>query len=117
MQPGQAERRTHDYVRHGTTTLFAALKIATGQVTGVCKPRHRHQEFLVFLRHVARGYPDRLAMLKDRPSLEVATATMLVDVGSVMLRSRSSGFSSRSTVKRLSEPARSPPSQRQPKPG
>ena len=59
MQPGRAEKRTHDYVRHGTTTLFAALEIATGQVTGVCKPRHRHQEFLVFLRHLARGYPDQ----------------------------------------------------------
>src|SRR5918993_4505898 len=59
MQPGQAERRTYDYVRHGTTTLFAALEIATGQITGVCKPRHRHQEFLVFLRHLARGYPDQ----------------------------------------------------------
>jgi transposase len=59
MQPGLAERRTHDYVRHGTTTLFAALEIATGQVTGICKPRHRHQEFLMFLRHVARAYPDR----------------------------------------------------------
>jgi transposase len=59
MQPGQAERRTHDYVRHGTTTLFAALEIATGQVTGICKPRHRHQEFLMFLKHVARAYPDR----------------------------------------------------------
>ena len=59
MQPGKAERRTHDYVRHGTTTLFATLEIATGQVTGLCKPRHRHQEFLVFLRHLARGYPDQ----------------------------------------------------------
>ena len=59
MQPGQAERRTHDYVRHGTTTLFAALEIATGKVTGICRPRHRHQEFLVFLRHVARAYPDQ----------------------------------------------------------
>jgi transposase len=57
MQPGQAERRTHDYVRHGTTTLFAALEIATGEVTGVCRPRHRHQEFLVFMRRVARAYP------------------------------------------------------------
>ena len=47
MQPGQAEKRTHDYVRHGTTTLFAALEIATGEVTGLCKPRHRHQEFLL----------------------------------------------------------------------
>src|SRR4051812_36584023 len=59
MQPGHAEQRTHDYVRHGTTTLFAALEIATGKVTGVCKDRHRHQEFLAFLKHVARVYPDR----------------------------------------------------------
>ena len=59
MQPGHAEQRTHDYVRHGTTTLFAALEIATGQVTGLCKQRHRHQEFLAFLKHVARAYPDR----------------------------------------------------------
>lgn len=59
MQPGHAEQRTHDYVRHGTTTLFAALEVATGQVTGVCKDRHRHQEFLAFLKHVARAYPDR----------------------------------------------------------
>src|SRR5215210_2345385 len=58
MQPGHAEQRTHDYVRHGTTTLFAALEIATGQVTGLCKNRHRHQEFLAFLKHLARAYPD-----------------------------------------------------------
>src|SRR3954465_4562405 len=58
MQPGHAEQRTHDYVRHGTTTLFAALEIATGKVTGLCKKRHRHQEFLAFLKHVARAYPD-----------------------------------------------------------
>ena len=54
MQPGGPEKRTHDYVRHGTTTLFAALDIATGQVTGLCQPRHRHQEFLRFLKQVAR---------------------------------------------------------------
>jgi transposase len=58
MQPGRAEQRTHDYVRHGTATLFAALEIATGKVTGLCKQRHRHQEFLAFLKHVARAYPD-----------------------------------------------------------
>jgi transposase len=58
MQPGRPERHTHDYVRHGTTTLFAALEIATGQVTGAVKPRHRHQEFLAFLKQVARAYPD-----------------------------------------------------------
>src|SRR3954447_6754481 len=57
MQPGLPERRTHDYRRHGTTTLFAALEIATGRVTGHCLPRHRHQEFLRFLRQIARAYP------------------------------------------------------------
>jgi hypothetical protein len=59
MQPGLAERRTHDYVRHGTTTLFAALEIATGTVTAAVKPRHRHQEFLAFLKQVAKAYPER----------------------------------------------------------
>ena len=59
MQPGRPERRTHDYRRHGTTTLFAALEIATGTVTAACKPRHRHQEFLTFLKQVARAYPEK----------------------------------------------------------
>ena len=58
-QPHLIERRSADYVRHGTTTLFAALEIATGHVTGAVKPRHRRQEFLAFLRQVARAYPDR----------------------------------------------------------
>jgi len=58
MAPGKIERRTHDYTRHGTSTLFAALEIATGRVTAACKPRHRHTEFLAFLRQVARAYPD-----------------------------------------------------------
>lgn len=58
MQIGHPEQRTHDYVRHGTATLFAALEIATGKVTGLTKNRHRHQEFLVFLKHLARAYPD-----------------------------------------------------------
>ena len=58
MQPGHAEQRTHDYIRHGTATLFAALEIATGNVTGLCKQRHRHQEFLVFLKRLARAYPN-----------------------------------------------------------
>lgn len=59
IQPGQIERRTHDYKRHGTTTLFAALDIATGQVTAAVKPRHRHQEFLAFLRQINRTYPNQ----------------------------------------------------------
>jgi hypothetical protein len=44
LQPGPPERRTHDYVRHGTTTLFAALEIATGKVTATCQPRHRQPD-------------------------------------------------------------------------
>ena len=52
MMPGQAERRTHDYVRHGTTSLFAALDIRTGVVIGECHRRHRHQEFIKFLNTV-----------------------------------------------------------------
>ena len=52
MTPGQAERGTHDYVRHGTTSLFAALNVATGEVIGKCHRRHRHQEFVKFLDHV-----------------------------------------------------------------
>jgi transposase len=57
MAPGQAERHTHDYVRHGTTSLFAALNVATGQVIGKCLRRHRHQEFLKFLDEVDAKLP------------------------------------------------------------
>ena len=59
MRPGIPEKRTHDYIRHGTTTLFAALEVATGKVTGACYPRHRHEEYLAFLRQVAKAYPRR----------------------------------------------------------
>lgn len=58
LREGMPEKRSHDYVRHGTSTLFAALDIATGKVTGACKPRHRNTEFLAFLKQVARAYPD-----------------------------------------------------------
>ena len=57
MRPGLPEKATHDYVRHGTTTLFAALEVATGKVTDACYPRHRNEEFLRFLKHVAKTYP------------------------------------------------------------
>jgi transposase len=59
LRPGLPEKRTHDYVRNGTTTLFAALEVATGKVTDACFERHRHQEFLRFLKHVAKAYPRR----------------------------------------------------------
>jgi transposase len=57
MRPGLAASATHDYRRNGTTTLFAALNVATGRVEQLCQSRHRHQEFLRFLRQVAKAYP------------------------------------------------------------
>src|SRR3954470_1347066 len=57
MTPGQAERGTHDYVRHGTTSLFAALDVATGKVIGQCHRRHRHQEFIKFLTEIDAAVP------------------------------------------------------------
>ncbi len=57
MKPGKAARMTHDYKRNGTTSLYAALEIASGEVTGACYPKHRHQEFLAFLNQIVRAYP------------------------------------------------------------
>jgi transposase len=58
MRFDQAERRTHDYRRHGTTTLFAALEVATGKITAdACYQRHRNGEFLAFLKQVAKAHP------------------------------------------------------------
>ncbi len=57
MRPGQAERRSHDYQRHGTTSLFAALDIATGNVVGKCFARHRSREFKKFLDHLDANLP------------------------------------------------------------
>ncbi|MDN6704600.1 IS630 family transposase [Corynebacterium glyciniphilum] len=54
---GDAEKHTHDDKHHGTTTLFAALEVATVTVTGAVKPKHRRQEFLSFLRQLDRAYP------------------------------------------------------------
>jgi transposase len=64
MTPGQAERGTHDYVRNGTTSLFAALNVATGAVIGQCYRRHRQQEFLKFLNEID-------AQLERQPGVEV----------------------------------------------
>jgi len=57
---GYVEGLTHDYTRHGTTTLFAALDVRNGQILAPCKPRHRHQEFLAFLRHIDANVPRHL---------------------------------------------------------
>jgi transposase len=60
LRPGQAERRTHDYVRHGTTTLFAALNAKTGEVIGECHRRHRAVEFRGFLNTIDRSVSRKL---------------------------------------------------------
>ena len=57
LKPGRAGTMTHDYGRHGTTTLFAALDVATGSVLHKCMPRHRHQDFLRFLREIDKSVP------------------------------------------------------------
>jgi transposase len=60
LRPGQLEQRTPDYFRHGTTTLFAALDVATGKVIGQCFPRHRSQEFRKFLDLIDQSVPSDL---------------------------------------------------------
>ena len=57
MKKGRCGTMTHDYKRNGTTTLFAALELAQGQVVGECYQRHRHQEFLKFLRRLDQEFP------------------------------------------------------------
>jgi transposase len=57
MRPGIPARQTHDYIRHGTTSLFAALNVATGKIIGHCHRRHRHQEFLKFLQRIDAQLP------------------------------------------------------------
>lgn len=58
MSSGQVERHTHDYARHGTTSLFAALDVATGKVIGKCHQQHRHQEFIKFLELIDERIPE-----------------------------------------------------------
>ena len=60
MVPGRGQTMTHDYRRHGTTTVFAALNAATGEVLTDCRPRHRHQEFLAFLKLIELHTPPEL---------------------------------------------------------
>jgi len=59
LRPGLPARQTHDYERHGLTSLYAALEVATGEVVGACAPRHTGVEFLAFLKRVARRYRRR----------------------------------------------------------
>ena len=57
IKPGRCQTMTHDYKRHGTTTLFAALSVLDGRVIGSCMQRHRHSEFIRFLNAVEREVP------------------------------------------------------------
>lgn len=60
MRPGQIEWRNHDYTRHGVTSLFAALNVATGRIIGKCYPRHRSKEFRRFLDEIEASVPKGL---------------------------------------------------------
>jgi len=60
LRPGRTERRSHDYFRHGTTSLFAALDVGSGRVIGSLKPRYRNREFLSFLRQIEKSVPEDL---------------------------------------------------------
>jgi len=62
LRPGIPARQTHDYTRHGTTTLFAALSLLDGKVIGECLPRHRSREFIGFLARLDRESPPELAL-------------------------------------------------------
>jgi transposase len=62
LKPGRCGTYTHDYERHGTTTLFAALQIVEGRVIGQCYPRHRHQEFLKFLQRLDAEFPGGMTL-------------------------------------------------------
>ncbi len=62
LKPGRCGTFTHDYERHGTTTLFAALQVVEGRVIGQCYPRHRHQEFLKFLRRLDEEFPGTVTL-------------------------------------------------------
>lgn len=76
LRPGIPERQSHDYTRHGTTSLYAALNVLSGQIIGRCLPRHTHAEFLAFLRLIDRCTPKRfdLHLIVDNSSTHTTPA-------------------------------------------
>src|SRR3990167_8286899 len=62
IEKGRCGTMTHDYLRHGTTTLFAALELAEGRLIGACMPKHRHQEWIKFLRMIDEQTPQELEL-------------------------------------------------------
>ena len=100
MKKGRCGTMTHDYKRNGTTTLFAAMSVLDGKVVGQCQPRHRHQEFLKFLRLLDREFPGKreLHLILDNygsksymPPFELGKAMDGGAVGEVV-ESRANGF-------------------------
>lgn len=79
LRPGLPERQTHDYKRHGTTTLFAAFNILNGKVIGSCQPRHRLQEFIKFLNQLEREVPpdQDVHLIMDNYSTHKSAAVQL----------------------------------------
>ena len=70
VRPGQVEKISHEYIRHGTQSLIAALAVHSGTVTGQCFDRHSHKEFLIFLKHLAKRYPQsELRLIMDNLSM------------------------------------------------
>jgi len=81
MRAGLPEKATHDYLRHGTTSLFAALQVATGTVTDACYQRHTHAEFLDFLKLVAKAYPRvRLHVVCDNYATHVCPESEVMEM-------------------------------------
>jgi hypothetical protein len=74
LKRGKCATLTHDYKRHGTTTLFAALSVLEGKVIDCCVPRHRHQEFIRFIATVERSVPAGKVMPGTRPNLSYSIA-------------------------------------------
>ncbi len=82
LKKGRCDTMTHDYKRHGTTTLFAALNVLDGKVIGECHARHRYQEWLKFLRRLGREFPPELSLHLGRPCANYAS---LCDFASLSL--------------------------------
>ena len=86
IKPGKAGTMTHDYIRHGTTTLFAALNVLDGTVLGRCMQRHRHQEFIRFLNAVEAAVPGRQAGPRASSTTTPPTSTPRSGPGSPATR-------------------------------
>ena len=89
LKKGRAATMTHDYKRHGTTTLYAALDVRTGLVIGDCKPRHRAQEFIAFLKLIDEIVDDREGLARQAstlPSALHADQRLLAQSGRALLR-------------------------------